>query len=73
MSGRKDIRLSDLPHDHPLRNTPLGALGAEYASSGRKSRKRVTAHYRIARNTFNELGPAWTTHTEWFVVGEQSQ
>ncbi len=53
------IILNELPAEHELRNRPLGEIGAEYLA-GQPPTWRSIAKFRIARNTFNELGPAWT-------------
>ncbi len=53
------IILNELPAEHELRNRPLGEIGAEYLA-GHPPTWRSLAKFRIARNTFNELGPAWT-------------
>lgn len=61
--------LATLPREHPLRNTALADIGAEYRSrSGVGGWKCVTHHYAIARKTFNELGPAWTETSEWRIA-----
>ena len=65
------IVLNTLPEDHPLRNTPLGELDAEY----RWYKAADTAQWRTVRvgapklipHTFNELGTAWTTWDIWRV------
>lgn len=54
-----------LPVEHPDRNRPL--VGARYWPKGKtpKAGKTVLPTYKIANNTFNELGPAWTEHDHW--------
>lgn len=61
--------LATLPREHPLRNTALADIGAEYRSrAGVGGWKTVTPHYAIARKTYNELGPAWTETSEWRIA-----
>lgn len=60
--------LSSLPPDHPLRNAPLLAIGAQNRWTGGppdKGWKSVKPNWAIAGRSFNDLGPAWTAHTEW--------
>lgn len=57
--------LGDLPHDHVLRNTPLIKIGATYQFKGTKGSFAVLPSWTIAKNTFNELGPAWTANQIW--------
>lgn len=58
--------LADLPMDHPLRNTALADIRAEYRSkSGIGGWKQVTPKYAIARKTYNDLSPAWTDTSDW--------
>lgn len=62
------ILLAALPHDHSLRNAPLIEIGAEYRWCGGRvasSWRPVRDVFTIAKNSYNELGPAWTTHDEW--------
>jgi hypothetical protein len=64
--------LSTLPSDHPLRNTPLGQIGAEYQWVNTKLPEqwhRVTKGATIARNTFNELAANWTESYRWRAEG----
>ena len=57
--------LGDLPEDDPLRNTALIDIGAEYRWKGGGPWKAVTPNYKIARNTYNDLGPAQTQWSDW--------
>ena len=57
--------LSELPYDHPLRNTPLIEINAEYQIRDSKIWAKVTPPYGIAKKTYNELGPVWTTWDKW--------
>lgn len=61
--------LSALPGEHPLRNAPLLAIGAQNrwpgSPPGKKGWVTVGKKWRIATCTFNDLGPAWTAHLEW--------
>ena len=51
--------LNELPENHALRNLPLGEIGGEYLA-GQPQTWRSLVKFRIARNTYNQLGPAWT-------------
>jgi hypothetical protein len=57
--------LAELPHEHPLRNTPLTTIGARYRWKHGGSWKTVLPTYKIAQLTYNTLGPAWTAHDIW--------
>lgn len=60
--------LAALPPGHPLRSAPLLAIGAQsrwLGSPPGKGWKPVLPNWRIAQLTFNDLGQAWTAHTEW--------
>ncbi len=59
------LDLCALDPEHRLRNAPLSEIGAEYRPVDTKTWKRVSASYKIARCTFNQLGPAWTGATDW--------
>jgi hypothetical protein len=64
------VVLGDLPVDHRLRNTPLHQIGAEYQWVDTKKPQdwhRVTRSFKIAKNTFNELGTTWTLSYRWRV------
>lgn len=64
--------LSALPPDHPLRNTPLVKIGAEYQwvrTEKPNDWHRVGPTYTIALNTFNELGATWTESYRWRANG----
>ncbi len=60
--------LSELPRDHPLRNTPLAQLKAEYQWCNTKTPNdwhRVTKSFTIAKSTYNELAASWTESYRW--------
>lgn len=57
--------LKALPYDHAARNSPLAVIGAEYRFEGTKTWFDVKPSFGIAKNTFNQLGPAWTNKHEW--------
>jgi len=62
------VALADLPLEHPLRNTPLAQIGAEYQWVNTKMPKqwhRVNRSFTIARHTFNDLGATWTDSYRW--------
>jgi hypothetical protein len=62
------VALAELPPEHPLRNAGLAAIGAEYQWAHTKEPDhwhQVTKSFKIAKNTFNELGPRWTVNYVW--------
>jgi hypothetical protein len=67
-----EIYLADLPTDHPLRNTSLGEIGAEYQhKTVRPSAWRKAADQGGIKNaTFNQLGETWTRWDLWRVKDE---
>lgn len=60
-------RIDDLPHDHPLRNTPLSYICARYKWRETQSAlwKYVMPSYAIATKSYNQLGAAWTEFDIW--------
>ena len=44
-----------------MRNVPLIVIGAYYKSHEDKGWREVFPSFGIAKNTFNELSPVWTT------------
>lgn len=58
--------LGQLSPGHPLRNTPLKAIQAECRNLHSKNWCPV-ATWKIGKNTFNELGAAWTETNEFRV------
>lgn len=52
------MNLHELPLGHPQRNRSL--VGCWYRWKGAKVWKEIKPSFRIARNTYNELGTAWT-------------
>ena len=59
------VLLNELPSEHPLRNTPLIEIGAEYQIKDSKVWAKVTPPYGLAKKTFNQLGDVWTKHDKW--------
>jgi hypothetical protein len=58
--------LSTLPVDHPLRNTPLRSINAEYRSNTSKVWHSVNVLGGIKADiTFNDLANCWTTWDTW--------
>jgi hypothetical protein len=57
--------LSQLPIEHPLRNTPLVDIGAHYKYRDGKVWQEIKATYGIAKVTYNQLGEAWTKYDIW--------
>ena len=54
--------IKSLPVEHPIRNTPLGKIEAEYRV-GTAWRKCLPS-FGIAKVTYNQLGEVWAQH-EW--------
>lgn len=60
--------LNTLPEDHPLRNTPLGELNAEYQwvhGNPKLWRTVRVGAPKLVPFTFNQLGEAWTKWDTW--------
>lgn len=66
-TGNRFVLLPELAPNDPLRNRSLAEIGAEYRHKAGKTWRRVLPTYRIARCTFNQLGPAWTENDVWRV------
>lgn len=61
--------LSELPEDHPLRNSPLAAIGAEYRCTNGGSRWiAIREAMGIGRVSYNQLRGTWIENNEWRVV-----
>lgn len=60
------IYLKDLPEAHQLRNQPLGEIKAEIRNIW-QTKWRSVKSWRIATNTFNQLGPVWIETAQWRV------
>lgn len=58
------VSLSDLPHDHPLRNTELVKIGAQYRLRA-TAWKQITPSWAIKGRTYNDLSPLWTDGVDW--------
>jgi hypothetical protein len=52
--------LDMLPADHPDRNKPL--VGCWYKWREGKAWNQIKMTYGIAKNTYNQLGPAWAAN-----------
>lgn len=63
-----EVRLAELPEGHPLRNTPLVKINAEYLPIDSKVWANVRDSYGIAQKTYNQLGDSWTTWDVWRVT-----
>lgn len=63
-----EIYLADLPIDHELRNKSLIEIGAEYQIKDSKVWAKVMPAYGIAKKSYNQLGPVWTTWDKWKCV-----
>lgn len=65
---RPKLNLDELPESSPLRSLPLIMVGAEamYNCVEDKSIWRpVRSDWRIAKYSFNDLGPAWVGSMKW--------
>lgn len=62
------IDLKTLPEDHPLRNTSLDKIGAEFKRCASDSEFRLVVPGRqLADNTYNTLEGVWAMFYEWRV------
>lgn len=65
------IVLADLPHNHALRNTPLGEINACYRWVGDSPsvpwRTVQGGAPKLVNSTYNMLGKSWTEHDIWAV------
>lgn len=60
--------LSELPTDHFARRAPLVMVRAFFIYHGEKIKRFVKPTWKIATKSFNDLGPAWTEHADWFAL-----
>lgn len=71
MLDSKVIILNDLEKDHPLRNTPLGELKAEYRWKGASEtatwRSVIVGAPKLVNFTYNQLGSTWADFDYWRV------
>lgn len=68
LKNARAVILSDLPHDHKLRNTPLHLIRASYQWTGTNRPNdwhRVTKSFTTAKSTYNELAASWTEAYRW--------
>lgn len=71
MLNFKVVILNDLEKDHPLRNTPLGELKAEYQWKGSITdtwRSVIVGSPKLVNFTYNQLGTTWTDYDYWRVL-----
>lgn len=59
------INLRYLPYEHPLRNTLLLELGAEFKHSAWDEFKPIEDGRPLADNTYNTLSRGWMDFYEW--------
>lgn len=52
-----EIKLNELPIEHPLRNKPL--VGMFYYSKGSLAKNEVRSSFGIAKKCYNDLTGAW--------------
>lgn len=60
------VLLAELPRGHDLRTCPLGDVDAECRNKLGKEWRNV-ARWRIAANSYDDLGPSWTDTSEFRV------
>lgn len=58
------VNLADLPKEHPLRNLPLGEIGAEVCNKQQK-RWRGVKDWKIGKNVYNDLNAGWRLANEF--------
>ena len=58
------ILLHTLPVDHPLRNKPLGEIGAEIRHKA-FNKWRPIGLWRIGKVNYNTLGTVWLDNNEF--------
>jgi hypothetical protein len=56
---------ANLPEDHPLRNTPLIDLGAEFRHVQAHDWRPLEPDRPLAKNTFNTLYGPWMDFCRW--------
>ena len=61
------MRLSDLPTEHPLRNTKIAHMKIQIICKHTKS-KRDPSTWKIKNNTYNELNDSWHNNFDWIVT-----
>jgi len=61
------VRLSDLPTEHPLRNTKISQMKIQIVCKHTKS-KRDPLTWKIKNNTYNELNDSWHNNFDWIVT-----
>lgn len=69
-AGDGFVLLADLPPAHPLRNSPVADIHAQYRhvsdrAKGEKGWHDVKPTFHIAKAVYNALGPAWTDFDDW--------
>jgi hypothetical protein len=64
------VNLKALPVNHPLRNRPLGEMYVEYRWNVGKGGtwRECKPTFGVAKCTFNQLGPVWTTWDDWRII-----
>ncbi len=68
----EEFVLNELSVDHPMRNVPLSQLKVRYQWDGGGVFKDILPTFKISKSTFNQLGPAWTSHTNFYASYLQS-
>lgn len=67
------IHLRYLPYEHPLRNTLLLELGAEFKHSAWDEFKPIEAGRPLADNTYNTLSRGWMDFYEWRIPNPEAK
>lgn len=65
MTDRAYLKLKYLRHDHPLRDTLLIDLEAEFKHPAWDEYKPIEAGRPLADNTYNTLSRGWQDFYEW--------
>ena len=66
------IDLETLPEDHPLRNTLLIDLGAEFKHPQWTEFRPLERGRPLDKNTYNTLTGVWIEFFKWRVPGEKA-
>ena len=57
------VELHKLDADHPLRNTPLIEIEAQYKHEGDKVFREIFPNFAIAKVSYNQLAEVWTKNS----------
>lgn len=65
MSAKAYIDLKTLPEEHPLRNTPLDKIGAEFKHQAWDAFRPIEQGRPLANDTYNTLEGPWPIFFDW--------